>query len=241
MNSGSGCSDEQSLVLYNLLVPERREKVKRIKNPEMKKRRILAGAFLQYGLSRTLGIPVEEISYSYGEGGKPMLSADTLKRTQRPFVDFNLSHSGSYVVLAVDDKCVGIDIEGKKGERLAVAKRCFCEEEYEDIIAGGTVEEQRRRFLHYWTCKEAYLKRSGEGLRMPLNSFRVVRREGLSYTEEGDAWFSVCYLENSEYCLSLCSEDRNKLEKIQAKTHRDSCLAAVTPQDIIAHMETGKY
>lgn len=233
MNVCGDCSYEQSLALYKLLPAERQEKIERLKNPDLAEKRILTGAFLQYVLSKCLKLPMEKISYSYRRNGKPMLSEKTLELAGGLHIEFNLSHSGDYAVLAVSDEPVGIDIECRGKNRLAIAKRCFCPEEYEDIMAVETEEEQQRRFLQYWTCKEAYIKWSGEGLQVPLDSFRILRGEhGISRVQEGEVWFATFYMEEKGYCISLCSGQKKNIEENCRKNSTICCLNVVEPQDI---------
>ena len=123
------------------------------------------------------------------------------------------------MVLAVSDRAVGIDIERRKKNHLAVAKRCFCPEEYEDIIAVADPQEQERRFLAYWTMKEAYVKCEGSGLTIPLDSFRVVWDEGYTGShilieEKDDGSVAVAYGcttllsgRTEEYCVSVCQRE----------------------------------
>ena len=222
MNLSGGCSYEQSLALYEILPENRKAGVKKALNASVAKKRLYTGAFLQYVLSRETGISMDKICYRYGEQGKPELDypeilgkTESGKAKKVPVVYFNLSHSGEYAVLAVSDRPVGIDIEHKKKNYLAVAKRCFCENEYTDIISAGEREEQEKCFLVYWTMKEAFIKHSGEGLRIPLNSFRILREESGTACVEGlDRWFAVCFMEDADYCVSVCSDSLPDVETV---------------------------
>ena len=86
---------------------------------------------------------------------------------------FNISHSGTYVVAAVSDNEVGIDIQKILPDKHRVAQRNFLDSECEYIERGQTENDRRQRFCEIWTVKEAYLKKIGIGLRKPLNSFEV--------------------------------------------------------------------
>ena len=103
-------------------------------------------------------LPEADLSQMTKEG-KPAL----------PGICFNLSHSGHWVVLAVGDQPVGIDVEcpkpGRDWQRLAA--RYFTPEEQ------SFAQENQTRFLQVWTGKESYLKYTGEGLRRPLQSFSI--------------------------------------------------------------------
>lgn len=228
MNLSGGCSYEQSLALYGILPEERRAGVKKALNANAARKRLYTGAFLQYVLSRETGIAMDKICYRYGEQGKPELDYPGIfgktefgKEEKMPVVYFNLSHSGEYVVLAVSDRPVGTDIEHKKKNCLAVAKRCFCENEYEDIISAGTQEKQEKCFLEYWTMKEAFIKHSGEGLRIPLNSFRVLRgKSGTACVDELNRWFATFFMEDAAYCVSVCSDSLTEVEAVLREENR---------------------
>ena len=86
----------------------------------------------------------------YTEKGKPVYSNSD--------IHFNLSHAGDYVVCAVSDRAVGIDIERIRKNAIKVAERFFTQEEC-DWIADDNL-----RFCRVWTLKEAYAKLTGEGI-----------------------------------------------------------------------------
>lgn len=161
------CSDEQSLALYGDLVTERKEKIDKLKNRSLAKKQILISHFLQEVLSKEADVPISRICFQYGSQGKPELLTDA----PRP-IFFNMSHSGDYVVIAVGNQPVGIDIEHKTRNYEGIAKRCFCRMEYEWIME-APLEERPHRFLEVWTMKEAYIKWTGEGMRIPFDSFCV--------------------------------------------------------------------
>lgn len=251
MDISCGCSDEQSQAFYKVLPQKRQEKIDKMANRELAEKRLLSGIFMQYGLSLVTGIPMEDIRYVYGDQGKPYLDKSIFGKVEngcgeclklsgmwdekedRENMDFSLSHSGKYAVLAVSNKPVGIDVERQKKNRLLVAKRCFHENEYADIMALPDEGSRNRRFLEYWTMKEAYVKRMGEGLRIPLRSFEIKRgEEKMSYVEaaegnggagehglksgiqDGRVWFATGVMEHGEYAVSVCSENREELESL---------------------------
>ncbi len=88
-------------------------------------------------------------------------------------VYFNISHSGTYVVAAVSEYNVGIDIQKIVPDIHRVAERNFLPSECEYINRTEVDNERRQRFCEIWTVKESYLKNIGIGLRKPLNSFEV--------------------------------------------------------------------
>ena len=124
-------------------------------------------------------------------------------------------------MLAISDTPVGIDVERLKKERLAVAERFFCKEEYEDILKVEGLERESR-FLEYWTMKEAYVKRTGNGLYTPLNSFLINRvGGGLSTVAQEDIYFGTFFLEEQRYCVSVCSEYKDEMKELSKYAMRE--------------------
>ena len=199
------CSNEQSLALYKMLPKERKESVDRAKNQEIARKRLYTGAFMQYVLSKETGLLGEQLHYEYNQWGKP-----ELENIQN--IHFNLSHSGKYVVLAVSDCPVGIDVEHKTRGYASLSKRFFCEEEYNDIMSAPLEMERERLFLECWTKKEAYIKCVGKGMQIPLNSFQIQKGEcGVSSVLDENHFFRTMFLDE-EYCMSVCSLSQTDME-----------------------------
>lgn len=215
MDISSGCSFEQSQLLSGILPKDRIEKKDRYRDYGMAQRSMVTSAFMQYGIADALDIPITRIGYCYGPQGKPLLGEESkqylLDQGKTGDVYFNLSHSGKHAVFVVSDEPVGIDVECGKKQRLKVAKRCFCVEEYEDIISAGSEEEQDERFLLYWTMKEAFIKRDGRGMSIPLNSFCICRRENeLSYVideERKERLHFRNFYPEKRCCVSICGKE----------------------------------
>jgi 4'-phosphopantetheinyl transferase len=98
------------------------------------------------------------IEFKYSPNGKPYIAGSELY--------FNISHSHNKVIFAFSyKKTLGVDIEYIRDlpnlEQLA--KENFLREEYEKI---NSLDKALRKqlFFRYWTCKEAYLKATGEGV-----------------------------------------------------------------------------
>lgn len=118
---------------------------------------------LSYYLSEKPG----EIEYEWTSFGKPFLKSRRLQ--------FNLSHTDTMAVIAVtEDAEIGVDIENlnRKVEYDDLAKRFFCEAEYQKLVQGSP-KLKRDAFFNCWTRKEAFIKAVGEGLSYPLNEFEV--------------------------------------------------------------------
>jgi 4'-phosphopantetheinyl transferase len=105
----------------------------------------------------------------------------------KPFIkgaaDFNISHSGGGVLLAmVDSGSVGIDLEKIRPIQTEDFSRYLPE-----ISSLETVDPARRLNMFYdcWTCKEAVLKGEGSGL---LASLEQVRLEGDTASFQEQVW-----------------------------------------------------
>ena len=106
---------------------------------------------------RPLGIAVHE-------GGKPYLTA-------APHVHFSLSHSRAWVVCAVSDHPVGVDIQQCRSGRSGVAERFFYPDEVQ-YLSSLPPAERNDAFYTLWALKESYVKADGRGLRL-LRQFCV--------------------------------------------------------------------
>ncbi|MEO1815977.1 MAG: 4'-phosphopantetheinyl transferase superfamily protein [Acetobacterium sp.] len=149
----------------------RREKAERLKTPEAKALSVGAEILLQQAVERVHGIS-GSLRIAPGEDGKPMLS-------DYPDIHFNLSHSGHYVVCGLGVQAVGVDIQKMERPNLKLARRFFASSEA-DWLWALPAEQQIRGFYDLWTLKEAYMKYTGKGFRLPLHSFHVDCHHGES-------------------------------------------------------------
>jgi phosphopantetheine--protein transferase-like protein len=127
---------------------------------------------------------------STDEHGKPYLVGHT-------DFHFNISHAGRYVVCAFSDAPVGIDIEVIASADMKIAERFFAGREKMYIFEQTSEFAQREAFYRVWTMKEAYIKREGRGLGIPLPSFDVF--------DDMNVYFSEIY-SNSEVICHCCTD-----------------------------------
>jgi 4'-phosphopantetheinyl transferase len=117
-------------------------------------------------LASYVGCDPGELRFEADPHGKPRLVSHEGPR-------FNLSNTeGLVVCLVARDPPVGVDVEplARQVDARNVAHRFFAPSEVEALLA---LPEGRhpRRFLCYWTLKEAYIKACGLGLAIPLDHF----------------------------------------------------------------------
>jgi 4'-phosphopantetheinyl transferase len=109
-------------------------------------------------LGRYLDREPGAIEFTYGAHGKPLLADNALM--------FNLSHSGEWAMLGIAiDRPIGVDLEQIKPmenvEKLTA--RFFTPGEHQRLLKTSK-SDRTGMFFRTWTCKEAYLKATGEGL-----------------------------------------------------------------------------
>jgi 4'-phosphopantetheinyl transferase len=126
-------------------------------------------------LRRILGwyvdVSPDLLTFEHGQHGKPRLGGDAAFHDVR----FNLAHSDKMAVFAVAiGRELGIDLEwiGRDVSCLEIARRMFAPVE-QQALETLTGEDRVRAFYRCWTRKEAYVKATGAGLSVPLDSFTV--------------------------------------------------------------------
>lgn len=137
----------------------------------------------------------------------PEFSAGNLDRTAagKPYLkdqeqlQFNLSHSGRWVVAAWGSTPLGVDVEQVRMDegKETLARRYFCSDEQAYIFC-ASAQERARRFFRIWTMKESYLKYLGTGINRPLHSFSVL-------TDQLEVHMITEYLPDA--CMTVCSKD----------------------------------
>lgn len=199
-------SEEKSAAYFSVLPPERRQKIERCSVQNKKKQSMGAGILL-YKLCQMLqekyGLSKEEVQIESFTNGKPVFAKNT-------GASFSLSHTDDCVALAFilpaerqpdqNVNHIGVDVEQVKACRPAVAKRFFTAEEYDFIQNSPAGEEQNEIFFQIWTGKEAVIKKSGEGLRLPLERFSVLKpeKESLQY---------IPFSRNGiKYAMTVCTD-----------------------------------
>lgn len=137
-------------------------RIGRLRQPVDRLRSILGRLLLRHGL-RLRGCD-DAAGVVIGPYGKPQL-ADGL-------VEFNLSHAGRWVVCALANAAVGIDVEQLRPFDLQLAWRFFHQRECA-ALAGLPAAAQHDYFFRLWTAKEAYMKALGLGFQRDMASFCV--------------------------------------------------------------------
>lgn len=185
----------------------RRNKISRYKNEQDRKRSLLAEFLIKKAIVEKMGL--RDVTISRNKYGKPYLQG------VKDF-HFNISHSGHYVVIAVSEEKVGIDIEKKDKVDYRIAERFFSNKEAREILAGSEEDERIDAFYRIWTLKESYVKTIGKGLTIPFSSFEFTFGNKIEIEDpEQRGIFHFFNTSINDYSLSVCyaEQDFNNIMK----------------------------
>jgi 4'-phosphopantetheinyl transferase len=131
--------------------------------------------------------------------------------------DFNISHSGAYVMCALSPKqTIGIDIEAHKDIELQDFKSILSAEEWQEV---SHAKDALLQFFTYWTAKESLLKAEGSGITVELDKVHIQKTYG---TFEQKNWFLQKIDFDPAYSVHLCAE--TQIEKVHVKEMKPNQL-----------------
>lgn len=168
-------TEAQYTAVYHSLSPSRKAHIDAFRNEKVR-RQSLAGELLLRSLLAQLGIDaVPERLPS----GQPVLSGSDA------FV--SIAHCDDYIVCAVSDRPVGIDIEKRRPLKPGMIRRVCTPEEL------AYVQDDETRFFEIWTAKEAWFKLQGTGI-TDFQSVNTLTLPRLLF-RQGDYVIQVVYME----------------------------------------------
>lgn len=171
--------EERSVTpLSMILSPDELLRARRFVNRRDRIQFIVARARLRKVLGEIYQIDPQEITFRYGEYGKPEVVSEVE-------LHFNLAHSGTLGVIATSKKPIGIDLE-VYGNYHDLSNHVLTSREIENFRQNPSEEH----FLRYWTAKEASLKLWGTGLSLEPTAIEVTCGEP-----------SICRVINSQSSL----------------------------------------
>ncbi len=161
-------TDAQFERMYRTAAPERRERADRFRFADDRARCLCADHLARNMLADAGGVAPACVTFTYGPKGKPQANLP---------LHFNVSHSGEYVLCAVSDTPIGVDIEQIKHFRGGMVARFFTDAEAAYVWGNTQVQNESvtdpevcRRFYRVWTAKEAYTKMTGTGISTDLGA-----------------------------------------------------------------------
>lgn len=150
--------------LYEILNPEEKSKSALFYHETDKYKFIIGKAMLRMLLGDYLNKNPETLDFTLGVNMKPVLKMDN-----DISMHFNLSHSGEYILIAVSDSPVGIDIERYETDLNIneVIEIAFSAKEIRYLKRQTNPD---KTFFKLWTRKEALLKATSKGLNDDIRS-----------------------------------------------------------------------
>jgi 4'-phosphopantetheinyl transferase len=152
-----------------LLSTAEREVQQRFRSPHRRMQYVVARALVRTVLSGYVDVDPRAWSFRTNAYGRPQIAEPRSARGLR----FSLAHTHGLVACAVTrGGPIGIDVENltRSAPAMAIAERFFAPAEAATLRALSPAD-RHRRFLEYWTLKEAYAKARGFGVTLPFDSF----------------------------------------------------------------------
>jgi 4'-phosphopantetheinyl transferase len=177
---------------------------------------LVAHGLLRTSLSRYADVRPEAWKFFSEELGRPEIDSNS-PRTDH--LRFNLSHTKGLAACAIArNVAIGIDVESldRQVDSEAIAPRYFSHYETQQLakLSGA---KRDARFLEYWTLKESYLKASGVGLSIALDSFHFHRDQDggwqIRFDSEAfdpDEWQFTCLRPTPAHVMSIAIHRPNQ-------------------------------
>ncbi len=170
--------DNVATIIRSWLPQDEKDKVDRYIQQSAQAQGLMVRGYLRAILSLHGTLNPNEWQFEYGEKGKPRLTPGQFALSG---IDFNLSHSGDWLLLAIYQQPkrqgmlpleLGVDIERCRSRTNihSILNHYFSEPETAALLALPK-ELQRDRFFDLWALKESYIKAKGLGLALSLKSF----------------------------------------------------------------------
>lgn len=158
---------------YDKIPKLKKDKIYKFKNYESKVRSIVGEIILKELLVKK-NISYNSLDYYINEYGKPYLKDNT--------TFFNISHSFDYVITAISDNEVGIDIEKIRKTPIKIINQFATEKEKEYILSSNNNIEER--IFKIYTLKEAYFKMLGTNLNNILEVEFIIKNDKIYCNDE---------------------------------------------------------
>lgn len=201
---------------FNLLSEDEKKRANQFYFPHHKQNFTMARAILRCLLAKYLDITPSQIIFDYYDHGKPYIKHN---------IQFNLSHSGGWALLAVGEQYpMGVDLE------------YFSDRPYEGIAqtAFSPIEINHLKqlpfylkpigFYSLWSQKEAFIKASGLGLSYNTASFTMpilpnakTHKPHVVWDHQHQKnWNIYTFMPKLMYSAALCTD--LKVQEISFKT-----------------------
>lgn len=195
------------------LTPAERVRYDRYRFPHKKNEFLFGKLLTRWVLSRYHDREPRAWTFTEAVRGKPdAVDAGGLR--------FNLSHTKGLLAVAITrDHEVGIDVEEVERRDDGVAERFFAPEEAQ-LVRETPRASRDRMFARFWTLKEAYIKAHGDGLTIPLASFRFLLSDPvrIAFREPGGGdpaeWWFTHADPSDQHALAVAVRTRGAMRAV---------------------------
>jgi 4'-phosphopantetheinyl transferase len=190
------------------LSAEELERAGRMRFASLRDAAVASAGILRAVLAPYTGKRPAELEFARGPHGKPALRSPPDHAAPR----FNLSHSGTLLLIAIADREVGIDAEEVVPSRIddLLAERVLTARELH-LWRSAPGDQRARLFFQVWTHKEACVKATGKGLSCDPLSLEVL------FSHDDGRPHLACEIREQADRFSLC--------ELEAGSDHAACLA----------------
>lgn len=188
------------------LTDQQKEKLNQFKSKKRQKEWALSQFLRRFVFSQKLNLAMDELVFFEKKHHKPYL----INQTDQAY-DFNISHSGDYLVMAVSEPyTIGLDIETISDKRsiLAIAKSFYTKNE-NDFLNKMNKDQKAYYFYLIWTLKEAFLKLDGTGIANGLKQCEfLIEEKKITPKKQAQNHFFLSFTFDDLTLGSLCLKDK---------------------------------
>jgi len=115
--------------------------------------------------------------------------------------DFNISHSGDYVLCAIGKNVrLGVDVEINRERNFKDFQNLMTKNQWDEIMSSKNTIQT---FYKYWTIKESVIKADGRGFYIPLEELEV---KGNTVHFDNKLWYINDVVLAEGYSAALASD-----------------------------------
>ena len=209
-------NDKDFNFLLTYVSDDKKERINRYMIRSAAQQSLISDVLVRSIIHEQLGLSNEEIRFGRNNYGKPYLIG-------RDDFYFNVSHSDEWVVCAVSDSVVGVDVEKIKPTDYNISKRFFSEDENKYLVCKKG-QQKLDSFYDLWTLKESYIKAIGKGLHMSLRDFSIIIYNGFIYLKhqiESQFFNFKQFSIYMGYKLSVCLGNEFVNERLSVQKYHD--------------------
>ena len=221
-------SEKEFLLASSCLQPEEKERIGRFVFKKDARASLVGRLLIKKFIHEIAEIPYNSIKLTRDSNNKPIWDNENLNF---PNLSFNVSHQGSYAVLAgeIGNKLIGVDVMkleytgGKElNEFFRLMNSNFTCNEWKNIkgLNNLSKDKQTMNFCRHWALKESYVKALGVGITMELSKIDfhvksdlkenfVINDTELYIDNVKKDWIFEESLIDSDHCVSVGLE-KNK-------------------------------